>query len=258
MNYIIFTLAFLFFFIGSLAHDGKKQKKDSTKAPMDSTMNMGEEQEHVAGDTTHPHDEGMEVDESKVTADLDDFPTLHPLIVHFAIVLIIVAAGLQLLNIYLMKKEIAWIVAGILLVGVVAAWFAAKNFHPHTQGISEHAKLVLDQHEKFADWTIYMGFIGLILQVANLFLFKTKRWAAAVVAIVLAVSAYSVSRAGHYGSQLVHIEGIGPQGKYLEMEMVYACPMHPEVTGKEGDKCSKCGMKLEMVNSTDSTKEHEH
>lgn len=25
----------------------------------------------------------------------------------------------------------------------------------------------------------------------------------------------------------------------------YSCPMHPEVTGKEGDACSKCGMKLE-------------
>ena len=25
----------------------------------------------------------------------------------------------------------------------------------------------------------------------------------------------------------------------------YACPMHPEVTGKEGDKCPKCGMALE-------------
>ena len=34
---------------------------------------------------------------------------------------------------------------------------------------------------------------------------------------------------------------------------VYACPMHPEVTGKEGDKCSKCGMKLEAVKATDST-----
>lgn len=27
----------------------------------------------------------------------------------------------------------------------------------------------------------------------------------------------------------------------------YACPMHPEVTGKAGDKCSKCGMALEPV-----------
>ncbi|MEZ0487572.1 heavy metal-binding domain-containing protein [Fibrella aquatica] len=28
-------------------------------------------------------------------------------------------------------------------------------------------------------------------------------------------------------------------------EHTYACPMHPEVTGKEGDMCPKCGMKLE-------------
>lgn len=26
---------------------------------------------------------------------------------------------------------------------------------------------------------------------------------------------------------------------------VYACPMHPEITGKPGDKCSKCGMELQ-------------
>lgn len=28
-------------------------------------------------------------------------------------------------------------------------------------------------------------------------------------------------------------------------EPVYSCPMHPEITGKAGDKCSKCGMALE-------------
>lgn len=29
------------------------------------------------------------------------------------------------------------------------------------------------------------------------------------------------------------------------MEAVFACPMHPEVTGKSGDKCPKCKMNLE-------------
>lgn len=198
----------------TLAHGGKKHKKDSVKTADSIAM----ARQHVVGDTVHHHAEGMPHDEKKVTADLDDFPTMHPLIVHFAIVLIIVAAAMQLLNVFLMKSEVSWIISAILFLGVLTAWLAAKNFHPHTHGISEHAKLVLDQHDKWADWTINSGIIATLLQIANLFVFKGKRWAAAVVGIVLIVSAYSVSRAGHYGSQLVHIEGIGPQGKFLEME----------------------------------------
>ena len=31
----------------------------------------------------------------------------------------------------------------------------------------------------------------------------------------------------------------------------FACPMHPEITGHEGDKCSKCGMKLIASNNDD-------
>ena len=31
----------------------------------------------------------------------------------------------------------------------------------------------------------------------------------------------------------------------------YTCPMHPEITGKEGDKCSKCGMDLKMAEDED-------
>ena len=189
------------------AHQGhKKNAQDSTATKA----------EHVQEDTVHHHDEAMANNPSKVMADLGDFPTLHPLIVHFAIALIIVAAVLQLLNLVLIKKEIAWIIAGILLIGVLAAWMAGRNFHPHTHGISDHAKSVLEQHDEWADWTINTGIIGLLLQVVNLFFFKTKRWAMTVIAVVLAASGYSVALAGHYGAQLVHLEGIGPQGKYLE------------------------------------------
>lgn len=38
--------------------------------------------------------------------------------------------------------------------------------------------------------------------------------------------------------------------------MAYACPMHPEVTGKEGDTCSKCNMKLEPVKEHKDDNEH--
>ncbi|MFA4869947.1 MAG: heavy metal-binding domain-containing protein [Pedobacter sp.] len=36
--------------------------------------------------------------------------------------------------------------------------------------------------------------------------------------------------------------------QHTEKESVYACPMHPEVTGKQGEKCPKCGMDLKAVN----------
>lgn len=198
----------------SFAHGGKKHKKDSVKT----ADSIAITKQHVSGDTVHHHDDGMAHDEKKVTADLDDFPSIHPLIVHFAIVLIIIAAAIQVVNIFVIKLEISWIVTGILFVGVLTAWLASKNFHPHTHGISEHAKLVLAQHDRWADWTINLGIVAFILQAVNLFVFSRKRWALAVVAFVMVGSAYCVAHAGHYGAQLVHIEGIGPQGKYLEME----------------------------------------
>jgi uncharacterized membrane protein len=196
------------------AHGGKKHKKDSVKT----ADSIGMLQQHVAGDTIHHHDKAMAHDEEKVTAGLDDFPTIHPLIVHFAIVLIIIAAAIQLVNVFVMKREISWIVTGILFAGVLTAWLAGKNFHPHTHGISEHAKLVLAQHDLWADWTINLGIVAVMLQTVNLFLFSRKHWALAVVALAMTSSAYCVAKAGHYGAQLVHIEGIGPQGKFLEMD----------------------------------------
>ena len=33
------------------------------------------------------------------------------------------------------------------------------------------------------------------------------------------------------------------------MEAVYTCPMHPEVKGKKGDKCPKCGMELVLADT---------
>lgn len=38
---------------------------------------------------------------------------------------------------------------------------------------------------------------------------------------------------------------------------MYACPMHPEITGDEGDKCSKCGMEMTRMEGDDHM-EHDH
>jgi len=151
-----------------------------------------------------------------VRAPYSEFPSLHPLIVHFAIVLLIIGAVIKLVNIYFLKDELAWTSFTLIGFGVFSAYLAGRNFHPHTHGLTEHAKLVLQKHDLWADRTIYIGFTGLVIQGVNLFFMKGKRWAVTIVAIVLLSAAYAVSQAGHYGAQLVHIEGVGPQGKYLE------------------------------------------
>lgn len=50
----------------------------------------------------------------------------------------------------------------------------------------------------------------------------------------------STKSEGSKDSTMANMEGMEHSGTHT-----YACPMHPEVTGKEGDKCPKCGMKLE-------------
>ena len=160
----------------------------------------------------------MANDSDGVRASYEEFPSLHPLVVHFAIVLLIIGAIIQVLNIYFVKEELAWTSFALIGFGVFASYLAGRNLHPHTHGLTEQAKLVLQQHDLWADRTIYFGFIGLILHGVNFFFMKGKRWAISVVAAVLLITAYAVSEAGHYGAQLVHIEGVGPQGEFIESD----------------------------------------
>ena len=195
----------------SYAHGGEKHGKssqtaESTREPDTAAVPSVGHEEHAA----HVQDP------ASAHARPDDFPNKHPLVVHFPIVLLLVAAVVQLCNILFLRKELDWITTIATLIGFSTAYYVTKIAHPHTHGLTEHAKLVLDQHDLYADWTIYLGGIGLVSQLLSQFIFKGKRWSVLVVALILTGAAYAVAMAGHYGAQLVHIEGVGPQGKYLD------------------------------------------
>lgn len=227
-----FTLAFicvaaLYFLvlIPALAHGGEKHDKKKNTATETVTPEAHDtaQTKQSTLDTaashapaTSIHTEAHEHSPSQVHASLSDFPNIHPLIVHFPIMLLLVAAAVLLVNIVFLRKELDWMASVAALIGFGTAYVAAKYNHPHTSGLTAHAQLVLDQHDLYAEWTVYLGGIGLVLQLISQFVFKGKRWSVAVAALVLVGAAYAVAMTGHYGAQLVHIEGVGPQGKFLE------------------------------------------
>ena len=48
-----------------------------------------------------------------------------------------------------------------------------------------------------------------------------------------------------------------PHNTSVNSNEIFACPMHPEVTGKKGEDCSKCGMELtEPVAQKEATSNH--
>ncbi|MDZ7846512.1 MAG: hypothetical protein U5L96_06965 [Owenweeksia sp.] len=205
-----FMLLFLVSGITVLAHGDEDHKKQ------DSTTRVENVQDNNHASTA-PQNHASE-STKPVQANFDDFPNLHPLLVHFPIVLLLLAALLAIGNIFFSKKELDWVVTIVIGLGALGAYAAGRWFHPHAHDLTAHMQAVLDQHDLYADWTIWLSITAFVLQLISQFILKQKRWAVILVSLVLIGAAYTVSQAGHYGSQLVHIEGVGPQGNYLETE----------------------------------------
>lgn len=61
----------------------------------------------------------------------------------------------------------------------------------------------------------------------------------------------------HNNSRLMHTDSMAIHHdlEMMDNAQMYACPMHPEVHGEKGAKCSACGMALELTETTTSEKQ---
>ena len=199
----------------------------------------------------HPHDSRkmsasdslmqIQMAEHQQMEAVQAFPNYHPLIVHFPIVLLLMAVVFQLLSFFFFKKEFGWTTMILLILAVITTWLASNTFHAHPGGLKGKAAEIFEIHERMATFTWWLSLAALSAVLMSHFLLKRKWWIEIVAALLLIGSAITVSIAGHHGAMLVYTQGIGPEGKYLESyhlpstspDTVSKQPVHPEQTGEE-------------------------
>jgi uncharacterized membrane protein len=158
-------------------------------------------------------------EEGEVTASsnpLSEFPTLHPLVVHFPIVLLLLAPMFELGGLLMRKRDLRTVATLLAVGGLAGAFVAANVVHPHTTGLSSEAQQALAAHERYAVLAQWMALLAVLAKLAG----RLRRFRIPALDIVgvllLALAAGAVSAAGHYGGELTHLHGVGPRGAYLE------------------------------------------
>jgi|GEM_PF-5535985 len=146
---------------------------------------------------------------------MDLFPSLHPLIIHFPVVLINLAFPLYLIAFIYNKEQVRVVAAACAVGGFIGALTAAYIMHPVTVDLSENATRVLAIHDFYAYLTVYVsGFSALVTCLVCLKKFQKKVFEI-FVTLALLSSIATVTVTGHYGAMLTHIYGVGPQGFFL-------------------------------------------
>lgn len=162
-----------------------------------------------------------------------DFPNLHPLVVHFPIVLILLAAALQAVLVFRDWPPVRWITLVVMAGGFAGALAVSTVFHAEPMGLGTRAAAVFAAHEKYASYTLWLSGITLLLRGVGDF-FKIQRRAYEILVLGFALAAAGVlSVAGHRGAQLVYVEGVGPQGHLLDRNHGHSheetAPSHAEM-----------------------------
>ena len=148
---------------------------------------------------------------------VEHFPNYHPLVVHFPIVLLCLAAVLQLGAFFVKNRGYHYTILGLALLGYATAYFAAAWRHPQIdrEAVSALAQVVFDEHQLYARWSVWLGGAGAVLKSLELY-FRKGYLLAILTSLALIGSAAAVVVSGHHGAELVHKHGIGPKGAFLK------------------------------------------
>lgn len=144
---------------------------------------------------------------------LDAFPTFHPLVVHFPIVLLPMATVLFAVALVVPSQALEWTAAACMLAGWATGISAGQIFHPHAESMTLLAQGSLDLHETWAAWTVGLSApAALVMAWRSLVASRRLRLSLGMAALALSLGAAgSVLFAGHKGAVLTHIHRVGAE-----------------------------------------------
>lgn len=203
------VLVFAFSF--SFAHGNHNKSESNANANAASAVEQSK-----AEPAPTPSQAAASADKVSANHRIEEFATLHPLVVHFPIVLLIFAAIFQLTSFFIFKDEFGIAALVLAITGTLGAYLASNVFHPHTSGLSPSAEYLLARHEFYADLTFWFGLAAIAAKLISLRLTKYRTFTQWLATVLLFAAATAVAVAGHHGAELVHKEGVGPQGRFLE------------------------------------------
>ena len=141
---------------------------------------------------------------------LDDFPTLHPMVVHLPVVLLPFAFLLLLIEFFSRSKspQLPSIIATF--GGTAGALMASYWLHPHVESISKDALEVLEAHDLFAYITTGLASGATMCLLLRYFRWNSpdRRWWTGSALILLFFSSLSVAATGHLGATLSHVHQV--------------------------------------------------
>ena len=141
---------------------------------------------------------------------LDEFPTLHPMVVHLPVVLLPFAFLLLVIEFFSRSKspQLPSIIATF--GGTAGALMASYWLHPHVESISRDALEVLEAHDLFAYITTGLASGASMCQLLRYIRWNSpdRRWWTGSALILLFFSSLSVAATGHLGATLSHVHQV--------------------------------------------------
>lgn len=140
---------------------------------------------------------------------------LHPAVVHFPIVLLLLGAVAAVAAVFWRKHYLPTLAAGLLVLGASGAWFAVQSGESDgglIENTSPQVSALIDAHETWAKRTLIISILAAFAAAGSVLAARWPRLARAVAivaAMVAGAAAYGVYETGHRGGALVYRHGAG-------------------------------------------------